>query len=512
MQLLAQKRWTALSLIAALIALSAVIFIGSRLDSAAAQPNAALCTEVVQNALRAVGSNCANLGRNTACYGFNQVRGTFAQSVPANFFSRPSDRGELILFKRIETSALNLRDNSWGIALMSVQANLPQTLPGQSAVFMLVGDTQVESAVPPDQAFVGGMTAAVVTRFPAALHADPSTDQPALVDVPAGVTLTADAITESGDWVRVVYNEQPGWVMTNMIDAPNGLNLPAYTPQTRTPMQAFYFRTGIGGLECSRAPNALVVQSPRNLRVNINANGADIQLGSTVVMVTLPADPSSLQRLFPNYRGTEQVGALMQVTALDGRAIIYPGTNREIVVPAGRTAVTCLSENRSLGIDGLANDRRVVAGCGWVTRDVEMGDLNALVELEGFELIYPITLPMSLSVLPMTPMSMPTATMTLAPTPTLTQTFTPTPTLTQTPTLTFTPTPTLTQTPTLTFTPTLTQTFTPTPTLTFTPTSTLTQTPTQTITPPTQSLKQASIYISTPISTLTLSGVVTAAG
>jgi uncharacterized repeat protein (TIGR01451 family) len=389
------ERWTALGLVAAILMLGAAFLTGSQMEQVTAQTDAALCTTVVRDALREVGSNCDRLSRNSACYGFNQVRGTFTQVVPANFFTRPADRGELSIFERIQTSALNLQNNIWGIALMSVQANLPQTLPGQSVVFMLVGDTQVENAVPPGQAFMGGMISAVVTRIPAALYADPSTSEPVVTNVPAGVTLQADAITQSGDWVRVVYDEQPGWLMVNVIDATNGLNLPVYTPQTRTPMQAFYFRTGIGSLECFEAPSVLVVQGPQNLRVNINANGADMQLGSTVVLTTLPIDPRSLRLLFPDYRGQERVGALMQVTTLDGVATIYPGTEDEVVVRAGETAITCLSEERDLGIDGVANDRRVIGECGWVRRNLDPGELDSLVELEGFELLYPIELPAS---------------------------------------------------------------------------------------------------------------------
>lgn len=425
------ERWTALGLVAAILMLGAAILTGSQTEQVTAQTDTTLCTTVVRDALREVGSNCDHLSRNSACYGFNQVRGTFTQVVPANFFTRPADRGELSIFERIQTSALNLQNNIWGIALMSVQANLPQTLPGQSVIFMLVGDTQVENAVPPGQAFMGGMISAVVTRIPAALYADPSTSEPVVANVPAGVTLQADAITQSGDWVRVVYDGQPGWLMVNVIDAPNGLNLPVYTPRTRTPMQAFYFRTGIGSLECLEAPDTLIVQGPRNLRVNINANGAEMQLGSTVALSTLPIDPRSLRLLFPDYTGRERVGALMQVTTLDGVATIYPGTEDEVVVRAGETAVTCLPENRNLGIDGVANDRRVIPGCGWLTRDLEPSDLDSLVELEGFELLYPITLPLS-SAVPQAPPFVPPSepptaifTPTIMLTPSLTPTFAP---------------------------------------------------------------------------------------
>ena len=424
-----QIRWAAL-IFTAVVVLGTAVLMGSGTDSVTAQTEAARCAAIVRDALREVGSNCDRLSRNSACYGFDLVRGSFTQAVPAHFFTRPADRGELSIFERIQTFALNLQNKTWGIALMSLQANLPQTLPGQSVVFMLVGDTRVENAVAPDRAFVGGMVSPVVTRLPAALYIDPSTRAPLVANVPAGVTLQADAVTPEGDWVRVVYEGQPGWLMVTVIDAPNGLNLPVYTPQTRSPMQAFYFRTGIGTLDCFEAPSVLVVQGPQKLRVNINANGADMQLGSTVALNTLPVDPRTLRLLFPNYTGQEPVGALIQVTTLDGAALIYPGTDQEVIVRAGRTAISCLSENRSLGIDGIATDRRVIAGCGWVTRDLGPGELDSLVELEGFELLYPISLPPG-TVSTMTseppPIDPPPATIIppVTPTPTLPPTFVP---------------------------------------------------------------------------------------
>ena len=441
------KHWTVLGFVAAILMLGAAFLTGSQAENVTAQTDTATCTDVIRGALREVGANCDGLSRNSVCYGFNQVNSTFSQVVPANFFSRPADRGELTVFERIQTASLRLQENIWGIAVLSIQANMPQTLPGQNVLFMLVGDTQLENAVPPGRAFMGGMTSPVVTRLPAALYVEPSTSEPLVANVPAGVNLEADAVTQSGDWVRVVYDGQPGWLMVNVIDAPNGLNLPVYTPQTRTSMQAFYFRTGIGSLDCFEAPSVLVVQGPQNLRVNINANGADMRLGSTVVMATLPIDPASLRLLFPNYTGQERIGALMQVTTLDGVAIIYPGTDREVVIPAGRTAVTCLTENRNLGIDGVANDRRVIPGCGWVTRDLAPGDLDSLTELEGFELLYPITLPQLVPLAP--PIDPPTETPSGPPTATFTPSMTFTPSITPSITPTFTPslTPTFTSTP-----------------------------------------------------------------
>ena len=53
------------------------------------------CPLLVNQALEDVGQNCDLLGRNSVCYGFNQVSATFTEPQPDNFFSQVSDRSAL---------------------------------------------------------------------------------------------------------------------------------------------------------------------------------------------------------------------------------------------------------------------------------------------------------------------------------------------------------------------------------------------------------------------------------
>jgi hypothetical protein len=46
--------------------------------------------------------------------------------------------------------------------------------------------------------------------------------------------------------------------------------------------KAFYFSTGIGIPTCQEAPDALLVQSPDNMKVSFNLNGMEVSIGSTV--------------------------------------------------------------------------------------------------------------------------------------------------------------------------------------------------------------------------------------
>ncbi|MBE2182069.1 MAG: hypothetical protein IAE89_01470 [Anaerolineae bacterium] len=78
-------------------------------------------------------------------------------------------------------------------------------------------------------------------------------------------------------------------------------------------MQSFIVQTGIGQPSCSQIPpSSLTVQGPRNVHVNLNVNGADFSIGSTV-----------------NFRANDN--GELRVSTLDGRVT----TGNGIVILAG---------------------------------------------------------------------------------------------------------------------------------------------------------------------------------
>src|SRR5262249_18989320 len=135
--------------------------------------------------------------------------------------------------------------------------------------------------------------------------------------------------------------------------------LPVIGPDTKTPMQAFYFRTSISGTACDQAPNSVVVQGPKNLTIDINANGADIRLGSTIALYELPVDAMTQQYLTQHYGNIGLVTELMQIIVLDGHVVLDAGKPNQIEMNTGETTFICLSSPQNLGDDGLANDRQV---------------------------------------------------------------------------------------------------------------------------------------------------------
>lgn len=87
------------------------------------------CETIVQEALLAVSDNCDEMGRMEACYGFNNVAATLVGDVDSEQFANPSDRVGVQLVDSMTTFPFDSETEQWGIALMNVQANIPNSLP-----------------------------------------------------------------------------------------------------------------------------------------------------------------------------------------------------------------------------------------------------------------------------------------------------------------------------------------------------------------------------------------------
>ena len=319
------------------------------------------CPTLVKQALEAVGNNCGGLSRNSACYGFNRVNATFSENVNEDFFSKPSDQTSLKALQSIVTAPLNDAIKEWGVAVMSVQANIPNSLPGQAISFILLGDVSVENAVPADQAVAPAENPIVVTAANNAnIRTLPSTNSNIAGSVVGGSPLNADAINPTKDWVRVVFNSYTtGWISRSLVTSDGDLDsLPVFSDSSKTPMQAFYFKTGIGAPSCNKAPDVLVVQGPERVAVDITANGADIRISSTIAL-----------RLV--------TGNQMQIITIHGQAKV-----NGVTIPIGYLTTVQLSD-----------DGKSIVGQPTQARLLTQEELDDLQWLEGIPvdvLNYPI--------------------------------------------------------------------------------------------------------------------------
>lgn len=165
------------------------------------------CPAIVQTALDSLDAVCAETGRNQACYGNTLIDLQAQADAQVESFDTPGDTVNLNDVETMKLAPLNEEADTWGVALMKLQANIPDTLPGQNVTFLLFGDVVIDNAVTEDE---------------------------------------------------------------------DGF----------TPMQAFYFRSGVGDAACAEAPESgLLIQTPEGVEeILLNVNGANMSLGSTAFL------------------------------------------------------------------------------------------------------------------------------------------------------------------------------------------------------------------------------------
>lgn len=299
------------------------------------------CPVLVQQALESVGNSCTNLDRNNACYGFNRVNATFVETQPEDFFSAPSDRTNLTALQTIQTAPLDTPENIWGIAVMNVQANVPGSLPGQAVIFMLLGDVQVENAVDPTVAFTPAEPVNVTVLTTANARSGPSTNNNVIASVPQGTQLQADGLNRDKTWARVLVNGAPAWISRDLLrpEVQGTLAaLPVITDNTLTPMQAFYFKTGVSDISCTESPpSILVVQGPERVKVELTVNGAAIEMGSTIGLMTTASNRLLVMTIDGSARagGIEIPAGFVLEAPLseDGKSLDGPWTNFRSLTP-----------------------------------------------------------------------------------------------------------------------------------------------------------------------------------
>lgn len=113
------------------------------------------CSEFLNLVLERVADACQNTGRNEICFGNVKISATPTEINNTEFeFSEVGDIESIFEISDVALSDLNIEEGTLGIALARIQANIPNTLPGQNVLAVFIGDV--------DSSFVGGET---VTGF-----------------------------------------------------------------------------------------------------------------------------------------------------------------------------------------------------------------------------------------------------------------------------------------------------------------------------------------------------------
>ncbi|MBN1966254.1 MAG: SH3 domain-containing protein, partial [Anaerolineae bacterium] len=291
------------------------------------------------SALMAVEAACGTTGRNQVCYGHVMLEAEPREGVNDWVFEQVGDLVDLAALHSLRTSAMDLEAGAWGVALMRLQTNLPEMLPGQAVTMIVFGDVQMTNT--------GGMSsalAAITATTGANVRQRPSTGSAVLMSLRRGESVMADGRLADDSWLRVRLPEGGvGWVSAELVSSPDDLGLLtvfdlAGTAPLYGPMQAFYFTTSLARAPCVEAPpSGILIQTPEGAgEVTFSVNGVQIGLGSTVFMQA-------------------QAGDSLYTTVLEGQAAIsFAGMLP--VIPAGTVVRAPLNEQGTVSGPPLLPD------------------------------------------------------------------------------------------------------------------------------------------------------------
>lgn len=289
------------------------------------------CPAIVETALETTAAACASTSRNQACYGNINLEAELDPAVGELAFTQQGDIVDVAAVRTLRLSPLDEVLGEWGVALMKVQANLPDTLPGQNVSVLLFGDVEIENA------------AAALVKFPVNaasninIRGRPSTNDAVIGSLATGESVIANGRLEDASWLRVELADKAiGWVFAQLVRSEEDLDRLAVVSAEDAvapdfnPMQAFYFRSGVGDAPCAAAPESgILIQTPEGAgEITFNINEVNITLSSTAY----------LQAQTPGMMTIYSIENKAGVSAFGLTRTVVVGTQVQVPLDANRAA------------------------------------------------------------------------------------------------------------------------------------------------------------------------------
>jgi hypothetical protein len=251
------------------------------------------CLAVLQAAFQATEQVCPETGRNQVCAGSSELQAEPQAGFGPFAFSQPGAR---LNAREIQTlRSLPLSAESYGVSLLRLQADLPDTDSSLNASLLVFGDVELQNQVdaanaPPtlDVSPTGSMN----------IRSGPSTDDPIVGTLNARQTVTANGRLGDNTWLRITLADGSfGWLFASLVTTTGDINsldvvdtsgIPVAVRYS--PMQAFAFRSGVADAPCAGAPESgILVQSPAGAeRITLFVNGAELALTGTAFLQAQP--------------------------------------------------------------------------------------------------------------------------------------------------------------------------------------------------------------------------------
>ncbi len=297
-------------------------------STAQVHSSSSTCPEIVQEAWSTTSSVCQLVGRNQACYGHIRLDAQPQPYVTRFAFDEEGQVVPVADLLSLRVSAMDMSLGTWGVALLKLQSNLPDSQPDKNVSMILFGDVSIENAATPTVEVpvqpVGSIGAMNVRVFP-------STQAAILGAFSSDEVLQATGRLSDGSWLRIKWPKTggDGWVYAGLVISTGNLDslpvIDAGTPYYG-PLQAFYFQSAPDDAQCSEAANSgMIIQTPEGVgKVTFLIDEISVQLGSTLHFQAQP-------------------GGDMAISVLEGSATVSAfGTTRmaragsQIMVPLGQ--------------------------------------------------------------------------------------------------------------------------------------------------------------------------------
>jgi uncharacterized protein YgiM (DUF1202 family) len=243
------------------------------------------CPELVRTAYATTADLCERTGRNQACYGHSLLVARPQPNVSDLKFNQEGDLADVDQIQSLRLSVMDDTTGAWGITLMRLQANMPDSQLGKNVTLLLVGDVEFTA----DPTTTTTQEAVISGPDNVNMRQGPSLDAAVIESLPPGRGVVADGRLADNSWIRIRLpnNGGTGWIASWLLTSTDGLdNLDVVEASSHyyTPMQAFTFRSGVHDAQCAEAPDSgMVIKTPEGMgKVTLLVNEVDVQVGSTV--------------------------------------------------------------------------------------------------------------------------------------------------------------------------------------------------------------------------------------
>lgn len=274
-------------------ALAISLFFAFAWQVALAQETA--CQAIVAGALQDLARHCAALERNSVCYGHQHIAVSFAAHAGAPGFSAPGQRAPLLSVQRIQSSGLQPENRHWGVAILHLQADLPQTRPGPGVLMLLAGAASLAQTIDQahGQAQIDELGAPLSTAAlqPTTRFSQAAAIAPIIGPLRQHEIALVDARTRGGQWLRVVNGGVVSWVeRAHLAPLQAMASLPVVDVAKPFAMQKFTFSSTSDALVCRAAEPMLAIQTAAESPANLTVNGVDLHARSLVIFQQAQSD------------------------------------------------------------------------------------------------------------------------------------------------------------------------------------------------------------------------------